>query len=241
MTGLCLSYKAFAVAAAAALFAAFPFGCEAQRSSGEPVTGSPTMPEKDQKPAEAGDDTKLAVATFGAGCFWCVEAVFQRIDGVVSVESGYTGGTTENPTYEQICSGRTGHAEVCQIRYDPARVSFEELLEVFFKTHDPTTLNQQGNDRGTQYRSAVFYHTQEQKQLAEKWKKTLDEEGIWKDPIVTEITPLKKFYKAEKYHQDYYNSNRYQPYCVVVIRPKIDKLNKVFKDKLKKDSGSAGN
>jgi peptide-methionine (S)-S-oxide reductase len=202
------------------------------------------MPEKDQKPAEPAESAgnqELAVATFGAGCFWCVEAVFQRIDGVVSVESGYTGGTTENPTYQQICSSRTGHAEACQLRYDPTRVGYEELLEVFFKTHDPTTLNRQGNDRGTQYRSAIFYHTEEQRRLAEKWKKTLDDEGIWEDPIVTEITPATKFYKAENYHQNYYNSNRYQPYCMVVIRPKIDKLNKVFKDKLKKDPGKAGN
>jgi peptide-methionine (S)-S-oxide reductase len=198
------------------------------------------MPENDQKPAESVEKAELAVATFGAGCFWCVEAVFQRIDGVVSVESGYAGGATKNPTYEQICSGRTGHAEVCQVRYDPARVGYEELLEVFFKTHDPTTMNRQGNDSGTQYRSAIFYHTDEQKQIAETCKKTLDDEGIWEDPIVTEIAPLTKFYKAEKYHQNYYNSNQYQPYCMVVIRPKVDKLNKVFKDKLKKDSGSAG-
>jgi peptide-methionine (S)-S-oxide reductase len=199
------------------------------------------MPKNDQKPAESVEKSELAVATFGAGCFWCVEAVFQRIDGVVSVESGYAGGATKNPTYQQVCTGETGHAEVCQLRYDPARVGYEELLEVFFKTHDPTTLNRQGNDTGTQYRSAIFYHTDEQKRLAEKWKKALDEERIWEDPIVTEIAPLTKFYQAEKYHQNYYNSNQYQPYCVMVIRPKIAKLNKVFKDKLKKDSAAAGN
>jgi peptide-methionine (S)-S-oxide reductase len=198
------------------------------------------MPQQEQNPAESVDDSKLGLATIGAGCFWCVEAVFQRIDGVVSVESGYAGGTTKNPTYEQVCSGRTGHAEVCQIRFDPARVGYEELLEVFFKTHDPTTLNRQGNDRGTQYRSAIFYHTEQQTQLAKKWKKTLGEAGIWEDPIVTEIAPLNEFYSAEKYHQNYYNSNKFQPYCMVVIRPKVDKLNKLFKDKLKKDSGSAG-
>jgi peptide-methionine (S)-S-oxide reductase len=191
------------------------------------------MPKQDRTP---GEESELAVATFGAGCFWCVEAVFQRVDGVVSVESGYAGGTVENPTYEQVCSGTTGHAEVCRIRYDPSRVSYEELLEVFFKTHDPTTLNRQGADVGTQYRSAIFYHTDEQKQIADKCKQALDDAGIWDEPIVTEIVPQAPFYKAEDYHQDYYNANPQQRYCTLVIRPKLEKFEKVFKDKLKRDS-----
>lgn len=177
----------------------------------------------------------LDTATFGEGCFWCTEAVFQRLGGVVSVESGYSGGTIPNPTYEQVCTGTTGHAEVTQIVYDPAKVPYDELLQVFWKTHDPTTLNRQGNDTGTQYRSVIFYHDANQKALAEKYKKELDASGAWKDPIVTEISPFKAFYKAESYHQDYYNNNSYKPYCMFVIGPKLDKFEKVFKDKLKKD------
>jgi peptide-methionine (S)-S-oxide reductase len=185
-----------------------------------------------QQPEQSSPDTE--VATFGAGCFWCVEAVFQQLDGVISVESGYSGGTIENPTYEQVCTGATGHAEVCQIRYDPSRTTYEELLEVFWKTHDPTTLNRQGNDVGTQYRSVIFYHGEKQKALAEKYKKELDSSGAWDDPIVTEISPSTAFYKAEEYHQDYFKSNPRQAYCTFVIRPKVDKFRKVFKDKLKK-------
>ncbi len=176
---------------------------------------------------------KTKVATFGAGCFWCVEAVFQELEGVVAVKSGYTGGLLPNPTYEQVCSGRTGHAEVCQITYDPQLVSFDELLEVFWKTHDPTTLNQQGADRGTQYRSAVFYHDQEQKELAEKYKRKLDESGAWRRPIVTEITLFKKFYPAEKYHDDYFRRNPNAGYCRAVIVPKMEKFRRAFRDKLK--------
>jgi peptide-methionine (S)-S-oxide reductase len=192
-----------------------------------------TMPDTSQ---EATPTNKTELATFGAGCFWCVEAVFQRLDGVVSVESGYSGGDVDNPTYKQVCSGTTGHAEVCQIKYDPSKISFEELLKVFFQTHDPTTLNRQGNDYGTQYRSAIFYHDDEQKRAAEAAKKALDEAGVWSDPIVTEITRFERFYKAEDYHQNYFNSNPNQPYCSVIIRPKVKKFEKVFKDKLKKTS-----
>ena len=173
-------------------------------------------------------------ATFGAGCFWCVEAVFERLKGVETVESGYTGGHTKNPTYKEICTGRTGHAEVVQITFDPKVVSFGELLEVFWKTHDPTTLNRQGNDVGTQYRSAVFYHDHQQKAEAEKYKKKLDEAGVFDDPIVTEISPLGVYYAAENYHQEYFEQNPNQPYCRLVIAPKVDKFEKVFKDKLKK-------
>ncbi len=196
------------------------------------VTGNAPMPDEN---LNSTGQPELAVATFGAGCFWCVEAVFQRLDGVVSVESGYEGGLLEDPTYQQICSGTTGHAEVCRIKYDPARVSFAELLKVFFKTHDPTTLNRQGNDTGTQYRSVVFYHDDEQKRLAEKTKKELDAAGIWRDPIVTEISPTTKFYKAENYHQNYFNANGQQPYCRLIIQPKVAKFNKVFADKVKTD------
>ena len=175
---------------------------------------------------------KLETATFGAGCFWCVEAVFQNLQGVASVVSGYAGGTVENPTYEQVCSGATGYAEVCQIHFDPARISYKELLEVFWQTHDPTTLNRQGSDEGTQYRSAIFYHSDQQRQTAELYKKELAAAKIWDRPIVTEIVPFKKFYKAEDYHQNYYRQNAGQPYCRFVITPKVDKFRKVFEKKL---------
>ena len=179
-------------------------------------------------------EEKLETATFGAGCFWCVEAVFQNVRGVSSVASGYSGGTVPNPTYEQVCSGTTGHAEVCQITFDPAAVSYRELLEIFWQTHDPTTLNRQGNDVGTQYRSAVFYHNERQKQTAEAYKKDLDAAKIWDKPIVTEIVPFKAFYKAESYHQNYYRENANQPYCRFVITPKLEKFKKVFEKKLVK-------
>lgn len=171
-------------------------------------------------------------ATFGSGCFWCTEAMFQRLKGVYNVKSGYTGGHTDSPTYEEVCSGTTGHAEVIQFDYDPEVISYDELLEVFWKTHDPTTLNRQGNDVGTQYRSAVFYHNDEQKELAEKYKSTLDKEGIWKDPIVTEVSPLTIFYPAETKHDDYFNQNGSQPYCSFVVAPKVDKFKRVFEEKL---------
>ncbi len=175
----------------------------------------------------------LDVATFGAGCFWCVEAIFQSLDGVDTVLSGYSGGEVDNPSYKEVCTGRTGHAEVCQIHYDPGVISFKELLEVFWQTHDPTTLNRQGADVGTQYRSAIFYHNDEQKQLAEEYKAKLDEEGAFADPIVTEISPFGKFFVAEDYHQNYFKENGEQPYCSIVIRPKVEKFKKVFGDKLK--------
>jgi peptide-methionine (S)-S-oxide reductase len=175
----------------------------------------------------------MEIATFGAGCFWCVEAVFQRIEGVEKVVSGYCNGSVKNPTYKQVCEGTTGHAEVCQLTYDPQKVSFDELLEIFWQTHDPTTLNKQGNDVGTQYRSGIFYHNETQKVVAEKYKKALDAEKIFPKPIVTEITAIDVFYPAEDYHQNYYNQNTSQGYCAFVITPKVDKLKKVFKDKLK--------
>jgi peptide-methionine (S)-S-oxide reductase len=178
-------------------------------------------------------NVKTDTATFGAGCFWCVEAVFQRLDGVLKVTSGYSGGHIENPTYEQVCSKSSGHVEVARVIYDPSKVSFDDLLEVFWQVHDPTTLNQQGADEGPQYRSVIFYHNDEQKQKAEKYKKALDASGAWDKPIVTAIEPLKNFYAAENYHQDYYNQNQDQMYCRYVIRPKVEKFEKVFKNKLK--------
>lgn len=181
-------------------------------------------------------NTRLDTATFGAGCFWCVEAVFQDLEGVKSVASGYSGGKIKNPTYREVCSGLTGHAEVIQIAYNPDKISFDELLEVFWQTHDPTTLNQQGADRGTQYRSVVFYHNEEQKLLAEKYKKALNDSQAFANPVVTEISPFTEFYKAEDYHQNYFNENGEEPYCRMVIKPKVDKFKKVFKDKLKKET-----
>lgn len=175
---------------------------------------------------------KLDTITFGAGCFWCVEAVYQRLKGVNSVTSGYMGGGLKNPTYREVCSGLTGHAEVCQITYNPQVISFETLLEVFWQTHDPTTLNRQGADVGTQYRSAIFAHTDAQLKAAEEWKANLNAKKVFPSPIVTEVTSASVFYPAEDYHQDYYNQNGTEPYCQIVIKPKMDKFLKAFKDKL---------
>jgi peptide-methionine (S)-S-oxide reductase len=173
------------------------------------------------------------VATFGGGCFWCVEAVFQRLKGVNSVVSGYAGGADPSPTYEQVCTGTTGHAEVIQITFDPSIISFEQLLEVFFKTHDPTTLNQQGADRGTQYRSVIFYHSAEQEKTARDVVAGLEAAHVFANPIVTQILPVEEFYAAEAYHQNYYNDNPQNGYCRVVVREKVDKLQKYFSDRLR--------
>ncbi|MBF0278453.1 MAG: peptide-methionine (S)-S-oxide reductase MsrA [SAR324 cluster bacterium] len=177
--------------------------------------------------------TDLETATLGAGCFWCIEAIYQNLKGVETVVSGYTGGKTENPTYQEICMGTTGHAEVAQITFDPEVITFKEILMVFWRTHDPTTLNQQGNDVGTQYRSAIFYHTEEQKSIAEQSLKETDESTLWTEPIVTEISPLRKFYPGEDYHQNYFNNNPYQPYCQAIIGPKLKKFKNEFQDQLK--------
>ena len=177
--------------------------------------------------------TNSRLATFGSGCFWCTEAIFMRLTGVEEVISGYSGGSVENPTYEQVSTGNTGHAESIQITYDPAKVSYDDLLEVFWKTHDPTTKDRQGYDIGPQYRSVVFYHDAEQKKLAESYKNKLEDEGIWNRPIVTEIEAFTKFWPAESYHQDYYDNNPTKRYCTVVITPKIEKFKKIFKDRLK--------
>ena len=185
----------------------------------------------DTKPNETGK--KEEVATFGAGCFWCTEAQFQELKGVNRVESGYSGGQIEHPTYKQVCTGSTGHAEVTNVYYDPSVISYDELLAAFWTMHDPTQLNRQGNDVGTQYRSVIFYHNNEQKQKAEEYKKKLNEEKAYNAPVVTEISPYTQFYIAEDYHQNYYNENGSQPYCVFVVKPKLDKFKKVFAGKLK--------
>ncbi|HYH67266.1 MAG TPA: peptide-methionine (S)-S-oxide reductase MsrA [Urbifossiella sp.] len=187
-----------------------------------------TADEIGPEPAATGTET----ATFGTGCFWCTEAVFQQIRGVKRVVSGYTGGHEPNPTYKEICTGTTGHAEAVQITYDPAVVSYPELLEVFWRSHDPTTLNRQGADVGTQYRSAIFYHTDRQRDLAERYKRKVDEAGVFASPIVTEITPAATFYPAEAYHQNYFNDNPRQPYCRAVVGPKVEKLREVFRGRL---------
>ncbi|HRG78958.1 MAG TPA: peptide-methionine (S)-S-oxide reductase MsrA [Cyclobacteriaceae bacterium] len=177
---------------------------------------------------------EFEVATLGSGCFWCTEAFFLRVKGIESVVSGYSGGKVKNPTYREVCSGLTGHAEVIQVKFDPALISYSEVLEIFWNTHDPTTLNKQGADEGTQYRSVVFYHSDSQKQTAEDYKKQLDKSGVYKNPIVTEISPFTVFYPAEDYHQNYYALNPNQGYCEYVIRPKIEKFNKQYAAKLKK-------
>jgi peptide-methionine (S)-S-oxide reductase len=179
-------------------------------------------------------DAGKEIATLAGGCFWCLEAVFDDLKGVDSVESGYMGGKTVNPSYEEVCSGETGHAEVAQLSFDPKQVSFKEILEVFFVIHDPTTLNRQGNDVGTQYRSAIFYHSAEQKAAAEQVIASMSAAKIYEDPIVTEVVPASKFYVAEDYHQEYFRRNPAQPYCAFVVRPKVAKFRKHFLEKLKK-------
>jgi peptide-methionine (S)-S-oxide reductase len=181
----------------------------------------------------AQNKSKMEIATFGSGCFWCTEALFTQLKGVESVVSGYSGGQIKNPSYKAVCTGETGHAEVIQVTYNPDLLSYEEFLEVFWKTHDPTTLNRQGADVGSQYRSVVFYHNEKQKELAQLYKDKLDKAGIYDNPIVTEISLFDTFYKAEESHQDYYSNNKAQPYCNFVITPKMEKFKKVFKDKLK--------
>jgi peptide-methionine (S)-S-oxide reductase len=183
---------------------------------------------------EQSTNDSLEIATFGAGCFWCVEAVYQQVNGVLKVESGYAGGQIKNPSYKEVCSGRTGHAEVCQITFDPRIVNYNQLLEVFFGTHDPTTLNRQGGDVGTQYRSSIMYHNEAQKASAELAVKAANASGNWPDPIVTEVVPIDIFYRAEDYHMDYFNLHGEQPYCQMVVRPKVEKFKKTFSEYMKK-------
>ena len=190
--------------------------------------------QKNKQAAKMENQTGLEVATFGSGCFWCTEAIYLNVDGVQKVESGYSGGKVKNPTYKEVCSGLTGHAEVIQLTFDPGKVSYDQLLEIFWQTHDPTTPNQQGADVGTQYRSVIFYHSDEQKRKAEYYKSRLEEEGVFDKPIVTEISPATVFYKAEDYHQNYYALNSNAPYCTYIIKPKLEKFKKAFTDKLKK-------
>lgn len=179
------------------------------------------------------ENIKYETATFGSGCFWCTEAIFERVDGVIDVVSGYAGGLEPNPSYELVCTGTTRYAEVTQITYNPEVVSFQTLLKIFWETHDPTTLNRQGADVGPQYRSVIFYHNQEQKEIAERLKNELNKAKIWDKPIVTEITPVSNFYKAENYHQNFYENNPSNSYCNFVITPKVKKFEKVFSDQLK--------
>ena len=202
------------------------FSSCAQTPEKEILTMEPAKPET--------SNLKIDTATFGAGCFWCVEAQFQMLDGVEKVESGFSGGQVKNPSYREVCNGTTGHAEVCNIYYDPKKVSYEELLYAFWQSHDPTQLNRQGNDAGTQYRSVIFYHNDQQKQLAEEYKKKLNDEKVYDKPVVTEVSPFTVFYKAEDYHQNYFNQNGEESYCQFVVRPKVEKFQKVFKGKLKK-------
>lgn len=219
-----ISTCVLAIALGSVSISSFAYG---QQSAKEKKTV--TEPQVDSRqPTKEGP----AVATFGGGCFWCVEAVFENMKGVKNVVSGYAGGRIPNPSYQQVCTGLTGHAEVCQIFYDPKEVSYEELLEVFWKTHDPTTLNKQGNDTGPQYRSVIFYHDEEQKKLALEYKQKLDESEAFRRKIVTEISPLTVFFMAEPYHQDYFRNHPYEGYCMGVVRPKVEKFKKVFKDKV---------
>ncbi len=180
------------------------------------------------------DSYKTETATLGGGCFWCTEAVFDDLKGVTNVESGYSGGNVVDPTYEQVCTGKTGHAEVVQVSFDPNEISYEDILRIFFTVHDPTTLNRQGNDIGTQYRSVIFYHDENQKAAAEKVIKEIAVEKIWDDPIVTELSPFNAFYKAEDYHQEYFANNPNQGYCRVVVAPKVAKFRSHYADRLKK-------
>ena len=204
------------------------------------ITISCQSKEKEQLISEVKEPVKmevekgLEVATFGGGCFWCTEAIFLELDGVKKVESGYIGGKTPNPTYEEVSTGTTGHAEATQITFDPSKISFGELLEIFFATHDPTTLNRQGADVGTQYRSEVFYHSDEQKKIAEDYIKLLDSQNTFGKPVVTKVSPATKFYVAEDYHQNYYARNKEKSYCSYVITPKVEKVRKQYSEKLKK-------
>jgi len=179
-------------------------------------------------------ETKLELATLGGGCFWCLEAAFLELKGVSRVVSGYSGGTVADPSYEEVCWGETGHAEVTQVSFDPRQISFQELLYVFFTIHDPTTLNRQGADVGTQYRSVIYYHSEEHKRIAEEVIRELNEARLWKSPIVTEVAPIGTFYPAEEHHQDYFKRNMFNPYCQYVVAPKVEKVRKVFREKLKR-------
>ena len=204
--------------------------CSGMSNNSTVTDSNPDIPQ----PMTDSTAMKYEIATFGNGCFWCTEAIFESLSGVLSAESGYMGGQTENPTYKEVCNGNTGHAEVIQIKYNSSVISFEELLEAFWSSHDPTTLNRQGNDVGTQYRSVIFFHNEQQEKAAVSLKQELNSKKVFPDPIVTEISPASKFYVAENYHQDYFKLNGNEPYCAFVIRPKLDKFKKAFAEKIKK-------
>lgn len=193
-----------------------------------------TLQNTETKTKKMDTTNSTSLATFGGGCFWCMEAVFQQMSGVEKIESGYSGGNTKNPTYKEVCTGETGHAEVIQITFNSSLVSFAELLKVFFTMHDPTTLNRQGNDVGTQYRSVIFYHNAEQQHEAEAVIQEINKQHIYPNPVVTQVMPFSVFYKAEDYHQNYYNQNKEQSYCRFVIQPKVEKFEKIFNDRMKK-------
>ena len=203
------------------------------RPEPSPAATIPALPADEIGADPAPSDSEPAVATFGSGCFWCTEALFRQLKGVTSVSAGFSGGTVKNPTYEQVCGGDTGHAEAVQVHYDPAVVTYPELLQVFWQSHDSTTKNRQGADVGTQYRSAVFYHSERQHRLADLYKKKLDAAGVFSTPIVTEVEPFDAFYPADADHQNYFEANPRKLYCRVVIGPKVEKLREVFADKLK--------
>ena len=215
----------------------FLFVCSAFSACGQSAANSEGI-TKINNAKTMSTNAVLETATFGAGCFWCVEAQFESLDGVLSVESGYSGGTVKNPSYKEVCNGTTGHAEVCNIVYDTTKISFDELLLAFWGCHDPTQLNRQGNDQGTQYRSVIYYHNEEQKTKAEFYKQQLNEKNTWGKPVVTEISAYTIFYKAEGYHQGYYENNGSEGYCQFVIKPKLEKFKEVFKDKLKNASAA---
>jgi len=223
----------FSAAALLALLTSLGCGNFASSQDGASSKNRSNSPIREASDKSMDGKTDLKLATFGNGCFWCTEAIFQRLNGVEKVMPGYSGGHVENPTYEQVCTGTTGHAESIQITYDPAKISYDALLEVFWKTHDPTTKNRQGNDIGPQYRSVVFYHDPGQKKLAESYKARLETEKIWDRPIVTEIEPFSKFWPAEDYHRNYYSNNPSKGYCALVITPKIEKFKKIFRERLK--------
>lgn len=211
------------------------FNCSSQSNNGQSNKNSNNIIPSDKM---ADSNVTLDTVTLGAGCFWCVEAIFQNLKGVYTVESGYSGGTVEDPSYELVCTGTTGHAEVARITFDPKEIPLETLLNVFFRTHDPTTKDRQGADVGTQYRSAIFYNSEAQKETAEKVKAEVEAARVWSDPIVTEITPISNYYKAEDYHQNYYNNNSSKGYCSAVIYPKLKKFYKEFPDLIKEKEES---
>lgn len=215
----------------------FLFVCSAFSACGQGAVNSEGI-TKINNAKTMSTNAVLETATLGAGCFWCVEAQFESLDGVLSVESGYSGGTVKNPSYKEVCNGTTGHAEVCNVVYDTTKISFDELLLAFWGCHDPTQLNRQGNDQGTQYRSVIYYHNEEQKTKAEFYKQQLNEKNTWGKPVVTEISAYTIFYKAEGYHQGYYENNGSEGYCQFVIKPKLEKFKEVFKDKLKNASAA---